>query len=79
MENTIKAIHPELWQEYERLVAEYRQEGWGIYDDSADMDRAVLLSDAYYGDHSSLIRVYQETGKPVMLQDVDYLYTMDKI
>ena len=43
------------------------------------MDRAVLLSDAYYGDHSSLIRVYQETGKPVMLQDVDYLYTMDKI
>ncbi len=79
MENTIKAIHPELWQEYERLAAEYRQEGWGIYDDSADMDRAVLLSDAYYGDHSSLIRVYQETGKPVMLQDVDYLYTMDKI
>lgn len=74
MENTIKAVRPELWPEYERLVAEYRQEGWGIYDDSADMDRAVVLSDAYYGDHSSLIQVYQETGKPIMLQDVDYLF-----
>lgn len=74
MESTIKSMHPELWPEYEKLVVEYRQEGWGIYDDSADMDRAVALSDAYYGDRSSVIQVYQETGKPVMLQDVDYLF-----
>lgn len=73
MENTIKTMHPELWPEYEKLVAQYRQEGWGIYDDSADMNRAVLLSDAYYGDRSSVIQVYQETGKPIMLQDVDYI------
>ncbi len=74
MENTIRTMHPELWPEYEKLVAEYRQEGWGIYDDSADMNRAVALSDAYYGDHSSVVQVYQETGKPIMIQDVNYLF-----
>lgn len=73
MENTIKTMHTELWPEYEKLVSQYRQEGWGIYDDSADMDRAVVLSDAYYGDRSSVIQVYQQTGKPVMLQDVNYI------
>lgn len=31
----------------EKMVKQYRQEGWGIYDDSSDMDRTVILSDAY--------------------------------
>ncbi len=49
----------------------YRKEGYGIYDDSADVDRAIVLSDAYYGDYSSLVQLYQETGKPVMIEDVE--------
>ena len=69
--STIKAMRPQLWAEYERIVRAYREEGWGIYDDSADMDRAVGLSDAYYGDQSSVVQVYQETGKPVMIQNVE--------
>ena len=69
--STIKAMRPQLWAEYEKIVSTYREEGWGIYDDSADMDRAVVLSDAYYGDASSVVQVYQETGKPVMLQNVE--------
>ena len=52
---------------------QYRQEGWGIYDDSSDIDRAVVLSDAYYGDASSVVQVYQKTGKPVMVQSVSVL------
>lgn len=68
--STIKTMRPDLWTEYEKLVQEYQREGWGIYDDSADMDRAVILSDAYYGDASSVVKVYQETGKPVMIQNV---------
>ncbi len=71
--STIKAMRPQLWAEYGRIVSTYREEGWGIYDDSADMDRAVVLSDAYYGDASSVVQVYQETGKPVMLQNVEVL------
>ncbi len=70
---TIKSMRPELWLEYEKLVQEYKKEGWGIYDDSADMERAVILSDAYYGDGSSVVQVYQETGKPIMIQNVEVL------
>lgn len=69
--STIRAMKPELWAEYEKIVETYREEGWGIYDESADMDRAVILSDAYYGDRSSVVQVYQETGKPVMIQNVE--------
>lgn len=71
--STIQAMRPELWAEYEKLVQTYQEEGWGIYDDSADMDRAVALSDAYYGDNSSVVQLYQETGKPVMIQNVEIL------
>lgn len=69
--STVQSMRPELWEQYSRLVEQYCSEGWGIYDDSADMDRAVILSDAYYGDRSSVVQLYQETGKPVMLQNVD--------
>lgn len=69
--STIKAMKPQLWAEYKQIVDTYREEGWGIYDDSANLDRAVVLSDAYYGDVSSVVQVYQETGKPVMIQNVE--------
>jgi hypothetical protein len=71
IENTVKSMRPQLWEQYKALVDEYKQEGWGIYDDSSDMDRAVILSDGYYGDHSSVVQIYQQTGKPIMLQNVD--------
>lgn len=70
---TIESMRPELWAEYRTLVEEYKEEGWGIYDDTADMDRAVALCDAYYGDGSSLVQLCQEAGKPVMIQNVEIL------
>lgn len=73
MMQTIESMRPELKTEYLAIVQQYREEGWGIYDDSADMDRAVALSDAYYGDSSSVVQVYQETGKPVMVQNVEVM------
>ena len=66
-------MRPQLWVEYEKLVKWYKEEGWGIYDDTSDMDRAVVLSDAYYGDFSSVVQVYQKTGKPVMIQNADII------
>jgi len=70
MEQTVESMHPELLGAYKQLVGAYREEAWGIYDDSPDMDRAVILSDAYYGDASSVVQVYKETGKPIMIQNV---------
>lgn len=66
---TIESMRPQLWEEYRKLREQYRTEGWGIYDDSPDMDRAIAVSDAYYGDPSSLVQLYQKVGKPVMIQD----------
>ncbi len=70
---TIESMRPELWEEYKKLVEWYIGQGWGIYDDTADLDRAIALSDAYYGDHSSLVQLCQEAGKPVMIQDVEII------
>lgn len=70
---TIASMRPNLWNEYEKLVQQYLAGGWGIYDDSPDLDRALVLSDAYYGDGSSLVRLYQKLGKPIMLQNVECL------
>ena len=68
---TIESMRPELGKAYRKIVESYKRNGWGIYDDSSDMDRAVVLSDAYYGDGSSVVWIYRETGKSVMIQNVD--------
>ena len=73
MFTTLRSMRPQLLREYEEIVAEYREEGWGIYDDTADMDRAICLSDAYYGDGSSIVWLYQAANKSVMIQDIEVL------
>ncbi len=68
---TIESMRPQLWEAYREIRDRYIAEGWGIYDDSADMDRAIVLSDAYYGvGSSSVVQVYQRTGKPVLIWDI---------
>ncbi len=73
IEATIKSVRTRLWEEYKEIVDTYREEGWGIYDDTADLDRAIALSDAYYGDGSSVVQLCQERGMAVMLQDVEII------
>ena len=68
---TIESMRPQLWEEYKSIRDRYIAEGWGIYDDTADMDRAVVISDAYYGDGSSVVQLCQKAGMPVMLQNVN--------
>ncbi|GHU41353.1 hypothetical protein FACS1894111_03500 [Clostridia bacterium] len=63
-------MRPELPDEYKKIVEAYRCEGFGIYDESADLHRAIAWSDGYYGDWSSLVALYEVTGKGMMLQDV---------
>ena len=70
---TIESMRPELWNEYRALVIEYQTEHWGIYDDTPDLDRAIAVCDGYYGDPSSVVKLCQEAGKLVMIQDVEIL------
>lgn len=70
-ETTYRAMEPQLAERYREIVKQYKQEGWGIYDDTPDPHRAIAVSDAYYGDWSSLVELYRMTGKPIMIQDVE--------
>lgn len=73
LQETIHSMRPHLQDAYEEILKNYRAEGWGIYDDSAELDRAIALCDAYYGDGSSVVQLCQEAGKPVMIQDVQII------
>lgn len=74
IEETMKSMCPELLDKYLAVKEDYLREGWGIYDDTADIDRAIVLSDTYYGDWSSVVHLYCQTGKPVMIQNMEVLY-----
>lgn len=65
---TIQSLRPEIAAEYEALEQAYIDAGRGIYDNGADFYPAVFWSDAYYGDASSVVYLYQETGKPILIQ-----------
>lgn len=69
-EATLSSMRPELCDRYREIVSRYRQEAWGIFDDTADLARAMAVSDAYYGDPSSVVQLYKELGKPIMIQNV---------
>lgn len=66
---TAKSVNPDAVEPYLCLVDKYRKEKIGIYDDSKDLRRAINLSDAYYGDHSSVVELFRNQGKPVMIMD----------
>lgn len=65
MKSTFHSMRPQYEEEYFRLEKQYIEEGWGIYDDSSDLHRAICWSDAYYGDVSSVVKLYRMTRKPV--------------
>lgn len=71
IKSTISSMRPELWEAYEQIAGQYIEEDWGIYDDTADLNRAIALCDAYYGDGSSVVQLCQKAGIPVMIQDVE--------
>ena len=70
IKSTISSMRPALWEAYEKMIKQYKEEGWGIYDDTAELDRAIVMSDGYYGDESSVVQLCQKVGKPVMIQNV---------
>lgn len=73
---TIESMRPRLWEEYRKIADRYREEGWGIYDDSADLNRAIAVCDGYYGDGSSVVELCKEAGKPVMIQNTEIIGDM---
>ena len=69
MVDTARSMNPAAVEPYLRLVEKYREEKIGIYDDSKELHRAINLSDAYYGDMSSVVELFRSQGKPIMIMD----------
>lgn len=67
----IKKMAPKMVEGYQQMIADYSRQNWGIFDDSGNIRRAIDESDAFYGDESEVSRLYQETGKWVMIQGYD--------
>ena len=71
MKSTLHSMCPRYEEEYLSIEKQYIEEGWGIYDDSPDLHRAICWSDAYYGDVSSVANLYVKTNKPLLYQTMD--------
>ena len=65
-------------ESYEKLIEEFIHHKKGIYDDTADLSRAIAISDAYLGDYSSLVLLFQKAGKPVFIQNKEILKITDE-
>lgn len=70
MMSTIESMRPELRERFIRVIQRYKEEGWGIYDESAELNRAIGVSDGYYGDQSSVIVLFKENHKLAMIQNI---------
>lgn len=66
----LRKNHLGLWQKYRNLVREYREEAWGIYDDSLEPGLAISLCDVCYGDGGTTLNVCRVQKKVVIVQDV---------
>ena len=68
-EINFRTLRPQMLEEYYRTVEDYKRDGFGIYDDTADVNLAIAFSDAYYGDSGSAVEaVYETTNKPILGQ-----------
>lgn len=66
---TLQSMLPELEEQYMEVRQRYIEENIGILDESADLNRAIAISDAYYGAWSSVTHLYEIVGKPLLISN----------
>lgn len=71
MAERIKGVSPKLAERYQTMLDGYKRAGWGICDETDNVDRAVEQCDAYYGDMNSILQPFQNTKKPIMIQNIE--------
>ena len=85
MMSTMESMKPECKERYLEIVRVYKAQGWGIFDESVELDRAIVLSNAYYGDASSVVEVCKRVKMPTFIQNIqalkenNYSYAMDNL
>lgn len=70
MKEILEQLEPKLFEKYIAMEKEFVSQKRGILDYNLSEEEAVSISDAYYGDSSSLGQKFRNAGKPVMIQQV---------
>ncbi|WP_051555495.1 hypothetical protein [Anaerovibrio lipolyticus] len=70
---TLDSMRPDLSTRYAGIVENFKKADWGIFDDTPDLNRSIAICNAYYGDDSSVIQLFQGAEKPVMIEDVEIM------
>ena len=65
------SLRPEVTSDFQALIDEYLNAGFGILDDSLDPTTAIAISDAYYGDTGSVMELFKATGRPIMIENCE--------
>ena len=60
---------PQLKEEYYKIIEEFKAAGFGICDESGNLNKAIDSCDMYYGDAGLLQKLFTSTGKPAFIQD----------
>lgn len=71
MKRVLDQVSPELGNRYQDILYRYKEAGWGICDETDNIDRAVEACDIYYGDMNAIIQPLQNKGKAIMLSTID--------
>ena len=69
---TLKSMRGSAYPKYMQIESDFKAKKVGIYDESSDLQRAINLSDLYYGDYSSVADLFRSTGKPVLFQNLKF-------
>lgn len=69
----LSRMAPGTVEEFRLMSQRYKEQDFGIYDDSGDIGRAITWSDAFYGDEGPVCSYYKKTNKPMMCQDYEVL------
>ncbi len=56
-----------LGDRYKHILENYKTAGWGICDETDNIDRAVEECDVYYGDMNAILQPFQNAEKPILL------------
>lgn len=71
MKKMLEQADSGLGDRYRHMLEQYKAAGWGICDETDNIDRAVEECDVYYGDMNAILQPFQNAEKPILIKGID--------
>lgn len=68
MKKILDQVSPQLGERYQKILERFRDGGWGICDETDNIDRAIEKCDIYYGEMNAILQPFQNANKPIVLK-----------